>query len=322
MVARNVRDVEVAGSNPVTPTMSSGDTRLNHNRSSSGMCPFYFTFLLLLFQVGCVTPTSANDEGVPTPVSFESVGGEKITGVLFRPNGDGPFPAIVALHGCAGLFSKGGKMHPRDLEWGTRLAEWGYVVVYPDSFTTRGLHEICTTTAYGNMPTQIRPRDAMGALYWLQARADVSRTKIGLLGWSNGGSSLLWTIDYRSSLKPAVKADDFKTAIGFYPGCRLAEMDKNWSSRIPLQILIGQLDNWTLPGYCEGLAKRAGGQPPVEITVYSDSYHDFDAPNMPLTQRHNLAYVAGSDRSATIGTNEKARQAAIEKVRQILKDSL
>ena len=93
------------------------------------MCPLFFAFFLMFLEVGCVTPTSTNGEGVSTSVSFESVGGEKITGVLFRPKGDGPFPAIVALHGCAGLLRKGGKMHPRDSEWGTRLAEWGYIVL-------------------------------------------------------------------------------------------------------------------------------------------------------------------------------------------------
>ena len=29
--------------------------------------------------------------------------------VLFRPQGQGPFPAVVALHGCESLFNRSGK---------------------------------------------------------------------------------------------------------------------------------------------------------------------------------------------------------------------
>jgi dienelactone hydrolase len=45
-----------------------------------------------------------------------------LDGYLFRPEGNGPFPAIVALHGCSGLISKRGKLNARFLDWGRLLA--------------------------------------------------------------------------------------------------------------------------------------------------------------------------------------------------------
>jgi dienelactone hydrolase len=54
-----------------------------------------------------------------------------LDGYLFRPEGNGPFPAIVALHGCSGLFTKRGKLNARFLDWGRRLAGLGYVVLFP-----------------------------------------------------------------------------------------------------------------------------------------------------------------------------------------------
>lgn len=37
-------------------------------------------------------------------VSFPSNDGTSITGYIYKPSGSGPYPAIIALHGCAGLF--------------------------------------------------------------------------------------------------------------------------------------------------------------------------------------------------------------------------
>jgi hypothetical protein len=54
-----------------------------------------------------------------------------IWGHLSGPKGDGPFPAIVLLHGCSGL----GRANE---VWTARLVDWGYVVLNVDSFGPRG----------------------------------------------------------------------------------------------------------------------------------------------------------------------------------------
>src|SRR5215216_5940727 len=41
----------------------------------------------------------------PQDVSFTNQQGIQITGKLYRPTGNGPFPAVVMLHGCSGIFS-------------------------------------------------------------------------------------------------------------------------------------------------------------------------------------------------------------------------
>ena len=51
-----------------------------------------------------------------------------INGFLSKPDGPGPFPAIVHLHGCGGL--------PEDAKrgaayfWSERLVSWGYAVLF------------------------------------------------------------------------------------------------------------------------------------------------------------------------------------------------
>ena len=66
-----------------------------------------------------------------------------LRGVLFRPEGAGPFPAVVALHGCESLISRAGKLRPHLADWGERLAAAGLAVIFPDSFGSRGLRTQC-----------------------------------------------------------------------------------------------------------------------------------------------------------------------------------
>jgi hypothetical protein len=51
----------------------------------------------------------------------------QLTGQLYPPAGEGPFPAVVFLHGCAGI-------DPVQHHWAHRLQQWGYLVLLVDSF--------------------------------------------------------------------------------------------------------------------------------------------------------------------------------------------
>ena len=58
-------------------------------------------------------------------VSFPSLDGSltggaptELHGLLVKPEGSGPFPAVVALHGCGGLFDKQGNLVAREISMG------------------------------------------------------------------------------------------------------------------------------------------------------------------------------------------------------------
>ena len=70
-------------------------------------------------------------------------GDTTLPGVLFRPEGPGPFPGVVALHGCGGMVNSAGKILGRLADWGERLSAAGFAVLFPDSFTPRGLSGQC-----------------------------------------------------------------------------------------------------------------------------------------------------------------------------------
>src|SRR5205814_6132500 len=60
--------------------------------------------------------------------------GPSVAMQVVRPDGAGPFPAVVWMHSCAGVVR--GARHMND--WTRRLSSMGYVVAIPDSFSQRG----------------------------------------------------------------------------------------------------------------------------------------------------------------------------------------
>ncbi len=133
---------------------------------------------------------------------------------LYRPQGPGPFPALVLLHGCSGMYTRRGELTHSYRHWAELLAARGYVALLVDSFGPRGQRSICDQQKRAILESRERVEDAYAALRWLNDRPFVARGRIGLLGWSNGGTGTLYAMresrDYRG----------FASAVAFYPGCR------------------------------------------------------------------------------------------------------
>lgn len=224
--------------------------------------------------------------------------GLELTAKLYRPSGRGPFPAIVALHGC------GGPWQPRDNDWGNRLAVAGFLVVFPDSFGSRGLGSQCRVRERTIRPRQ-RAEDAFAAAEWLAARPDVAKGRIGLLGWSNGGSTVLSAA--RTGRGP--QGVEFRQAIAFYPGCRVYAREGNYRTRLPVTILHGLADNWTPADPCKTL-------PGTRFIGFEGAYHDFDHPNLPIRERKAAITPEGGG-TVTVGTHPEARAKSIAHVMAI-----
>ncbi len=238
--------------------------------------------------------------------------GVTLRAVVFRPAGSGPFPAVVALHGCGGLTNRAGKLDPHYQEWGERLARAGFVVVLPDSFGSRGLGSQCRISNRKVRASRERIADAEAALRWLQTQPFVIATHISLLGWSNGGVTTLWAV--RPQAAPRDGLPDFRSAVAFYPGCRRLG-DIAWSARIPTLILIGRADDWTTAKACQQMvagARKRGAQ--TTIITYRGAYHGFDRANAPVRVLTGLAFAANKTGSAHVGTDKTARADALKRV--------
>ncbi len=230
---------------------------------------------------------------------------------LYSPKGAGPFPAVVAMHGCSGLRGKTGDLSERHRDWAERLAAQGFIVLLPDSFASRGLGPQCKNSEREVRPSRERAADAIAAFAYVARLPQVKANAINLLGWSNGGSTVLYAITRRN----APDRGDYARAIAFYPGCRVPLEGGRWHARLPLLILMGEADDWTPAAPCRSLAEQAAASgEKVQIKTYPNAYHDFDHPNLPVHVVEHLAYTASGGGSAHTGTNEAARKDAIEQV--------
>jgi dienelactone hydrolase len=266
--------------------------------------------IFLVFIVGRLDALRAET------VTFQGRG-VTLSGTLRTPTGEGPFPAVVALHGCGGAYTKSGALSRRHADWARRLVANGYVVLFPDSFGSRGARSQCRTRHRVARPSRERVRDVLAAKAYLQSRRDIRPGAISLLGWSNGGSTVLYAVKPRSA--PNDGKPDFARAIAFYPGCRVPAKKGDWHARLPLLILIGAADDWTPAAPCEALAKKAGtAGEKVSIKVYPGAYHDFDHPKLPVHINRDLAYTGSGTGRAHTGTNPAARQDAINRVMTFL----
>jgi dienelactone hydrolase len=267
--------------------------------------------LILLAALAAVAPIgdgpAAAAEQVDIPQSDTT-----LHGILYRPEGAGPFPSVVALHGCESLVNRSGKMAPHLADWGERLVAAGLAVIFPDSFGSRGLRTQCRVLERKVRSEHERVADADAARRWLQGQPWSIKNRVSVMGWANGGMASLWAV--RPRAMPHDEVPDFRSAVAFYPGCRRLS-DLAWSARIPTLILIGKADDWTAPAPCEQMVAGARGRSALaSLVVYPGAYHEFDRPDYALRELTGLANTSDGSGRAHIGTNPAARTDALMRV--------
>ena len=236
---------------------------------------------VIALLAGCAAQPAGQGMTIPVSVS--------------KPDGAGPFPAIVVLHDCSGL---GRRSSGAPARWAKTLVEHGYVVVIPDSFATRGAPDgVCLTgSRANNLGPNRRVQDAFDALGYAQRLPYVDAKRIGVMGGSHGGSTTLLTM-----AQPG-----FRAGVALYPRCSMAA--QSYKPAAPLLILIGELDDWTPAADCNRLARE------VTLKVYPGAHHSFDSDRPVRFVAARINPSSASGRGATTGGNAAAWQDAIEEV--------
>jgi dienelactone hydrolase len=197
-------------------------------------------------------------------VEFANVspGEPKLLGYLARPSGEGPFPAVVVLHGCAGLAS-GGSLQVAD-----QLQDWGYVALAVDSLGPRGLATAC------GRPFIDQPGDAYAALRYLAQQSFVAAERVAVLGNSMGGYSALYAVEHDLMALYVRKLQErFRAAVAYYPNCSL----RVTLMTAPSLILIGEADDWTPAERCRAMVANARPDgAPIALSVYPGAHHGFN----------------------------------------------
>lgn len=192
-----------------------------------------------------------------------------VTGDLSLPPGTARVPAVIVLHSCAGVT-------PSVADWARALNAMGYAALVVDSFTGRGVQEICTGHTSVNPGSRLA--DLFRAHEVLVTHPRVDPQRVGVLGFSHGGWVTLWASQgwyqrrfMRGSVRPPV------AFAAFYPaGCNVQLLDEA-DVRAPVRIFQGTADDWTTIDHCRNWVdrRRAAGHD-VSLVEYPGALHGFD----------------------------------------------
>ena len=216
-------------------------------------------------SIPSVTPASLlallHHETMPTTVTGE---------LYLPPKAGGPLPALVLMHGSGGLEGPTGT---NIRKWAGTFAGWGVAALVVDSFGPRGIKE--TGSNQSQLSGWADDADALAALKVLAADPRIDKDRIGVVGWSRGGTAALNTA--LEAVRKSVVTDDLKFALHvvFYGSATIQYRGR--TDKSPMMFLHGEADNYVIIGPTREFADWAQSQGnPVTFISYPKTYHDFD----------------------------------------------
>jgi dienelactone hydrolase len=222
---------------------------------------------------------------------------------------------VIALHGCGGLGGHSESVLPRYRDWAEQLLKSGHAVLLPDSYGSRELGPQCRIKERQVLARRERVGDIAASRQWLLQQPWAAHDRISLIGWANGASALLWAVRPQSASRGA--EPDFRSAIAFYPDCRISS-GLGWSARVPTLLLIGAKDDVSSPSACRQMIDGARGRSALtRIEIYPGAPHDFDRANLPLHAINASSDAAVPDHGH-IGTDADARADSQKRVAEWL----
>jgi carboxymethylenebutenolidase len=197
------------------------------------------------------------------PVSYKS-GDDTVQGILYAPEGKGPFPALVVIHEWWGL-------NDWVKEEAAKLADEGYVTLAIDLYrgkvatTPDEAHEIMR-----GVPEDRAARDLHAAVEFLKSQSSVKKNRIGSIGWCMGGGY---------SLNVALREPTLAAAVINYGHLADDPASLKKINAAVLGIFGGQDRGIPVDDVkkFEETLKQQGKK--IEIVIYPDAGHAFENPN-------------------------------------------
>ncbi len=215
-----------------------------------------FVFALLLSATSAFAAESKS-------VTYKS-GDEIVTGVLYTPQGKGPFPALIVIHEWWGL-------NDWVKEQASKLADQGYEALTVDLY--RG--KVATTPDEAHqimrgVPEDRAKRDLHAAFEYLGSQPGVRKDRIGAIGWCMGGGFALDVALQESTL----------SAVVINYGHLATDPEAMKKINAPVLGLFGAQDKGITPDDVhkfEQTMKQLGKK--IEVKIYDDAGHAFENPN-------------------------------------------
>lgn len=211
---------------------------------------------------------------------------------IWKPDGPGPFPAVILVHSCGGMKKQIG-------DWRGEAIKRGYVVFIIDSFTSRGSPN-CRPIAPTPMTRGVK--DVLDAGAHLATLPFVDKSRIGMIGFSWGAMAgmLAGSPAYVADVAPA--RERLVAAVALYPSCHIGPFGTFPGNEYlrpdvatPTLLLLGEKDTESPPEECTSrmaVQKERGN--PVEVVVFKDATHCWDCSDQH-NQRRTPPWAAGRE---------------------------
>jgi dienelactone hydrolase len=233
-------------------------------------------------------PSTSASEGAPAGpprvayVAFPTLHATPLTvaaQLRLPSHAPGPLPAVVIVHGSAGVDGRGAAL-------AAALNAAGMATLEVDLWSPRNLAGALSRPEHA---AETLP-DAFGALRYLAGRAEIDGRRVGVAGFSWGGVvSMLTATRHYAERIAGEGGERFAGHAPFYPVCWAYNRRPGYEFRdltgAPVLLQAGALDAYDRPTACTELV---AGLPEsdrrhVRVIVYEGATHAFDRPGPAVT---------------------------------------
>jgi dienelactone hydrolase len=199
---------------------------------------------------------------VPNGTTLEKI---STSGVWSKPEGNGPFPAIIIAESC------GGSKPAVDEMWPAFFNSLGYATYTPrilDEFGERYCPDLRFVASNSNRTKMLRI--LYSAMDDIHGKKYAIKSSIGIIGFSLGGILIRDAGEIKDLKSPG--GNKFKYAINVYGNCTLLERQ---GDNIPTLMLLAERD--TAKGKHK-MCEKVQGQRFENMSwhIIKDAYHAFD----------------------------------------------
>lgn len=216
---------------------------------------------------------------------------------LSKPEGEGPFPAVILMHGCGGWQpAVRYTMH----SYADYMVSHGFAVLNLDSFGPRRYSggKVCESFKRLKDARSYRSYDAFDAMRYLKALDFIDPNNIFLMGQSNGGSVAINVAKASDAQAYNRSGDSFRAVVAYYPWCG-AFGSRNVELASPLLIFGGERDDWVPPHACQDVNAKGAD---LKVKIYPQAPHSFD---LEIMQQRYLGKLIGKDSYAAEDSRER-----------------
>jgi dienelactone hydrolase len=209
---------------------------------------------------------SANPQHYEDIVQKRAMPAVTLHAKLFVPRGATKAPAVIIAPGSGGV-------NPWMLVHAKALTDSGIAVLLVDPFGGRGVRD--TIAAQGQFSFAASTWDVFAAMRALEREPDIDTTRLGAMGYSRGGISVL-----QAAVRPLAEAalgpgKALRAVVAGWPWCGFQFADPQ-TAPTAVRFAVADSDNWVSPLQCQAYFNAMKPRnPAVSFRLFRDASHGF-----------------------------------------------